>query len=258
MDENYQDVDFKDAKDSDKNIRGKILYYSTSQIATLLGASDSKIRYYTTVFDDILKIEISNKQRQYVDKDIEKLKFIIELKSQGMTIRQIQEYCQEVSFDATTGVKIEEKNPLSIQTLAHALLEEQNNQMIQFKEDITIAITKQFTNQLEILRKDNIELKEQIIEQVALTVDSVVADKLTGVIETQQEIKDLHQKNQEDLKEFVAVTIDNMEQEVSRKLIEREDKLKQSMAIRKEEEEKKPIQAESEKKKNWWERLIGK
>ena len=252
MDENYQDVEFKDAKDNDKHIRGEILYFSTSQVATSLGVNDSKIRYYTTVFDELLNIQISNKQRQYTNKDIQKLKFIIELKNSGMTVKQIQEYTQEVSFDESTGIQIKESNPLSIQTLSKALMDEQHKQMTEFKKDMMEVMSIQLTNQLEALKLNNEDIKNKIIEQVSTTVDEIMDSKLTGVIETQREIKELHHKNQEDLKDFVAETIDNMEKEVSRKLIERENKLKQSM------EEKKLVQVEIQEKKNWWSRFLGK
>ena len=254
MDEKYQDVEFEDTTDSDKHIRGKILYFSTSQVSQALNVADSKIRYYTSVFSELLDIKISNKQRQYTDKDIEKLKFIIELKDSGMTIRQIQEYCQEVSFDEHSGIQVKETNPLSIQTMSKALLEEQHKQMAEFKEEMLKVMSVQLTNQLEALKLNNEDIKNKIIEQVSVTVDEVMNSKLTGVIETQREIKELHHKNQEDLKEFVAITIDNMEQEVSRKLIEREDNLKHNMELRKVEQEL----IESRKTKSWWNRLTNK
>ena len=60
--------------------RGDILNYSISQVATLLDEEDSNIRYYTNVFDNILKIEISDKELRYTNRDIDKLEFLINLK----------------------------------------------------------------------------------------------------------------------------------------------------------------------------------
>lgn len=176
--DNIQDADFKEVTEEQKTIRGKRLYLSTSQVATLLEEPDSKIRYYSNVFDDILKIEISNKQRRYTEQDIEKLKFIIDLKSQGMTIKQILQYCDEVSFEEGTGVTIKESNPLSIQAMATELMEEQHKQMLEFKEEIINLISKQLENQANIIKSNNETLKENIIEQVAITVDDVISEKL--------------------------------------------------------------------------------
>lgn len=132
--QNVQDVDYEEA--SDKVIRGQALYYSTNQVAKVLGISDSKVRYYTMVFADILNIEFHNKQRRFTQTDINKLKFLVELKNEGMTIKQIQEYCQEVDFEKGGEVTIKENNPLSIQTLAKALLEQQQIALNEFREDL--------------------------------------------------------------------------------------------------------------------------
>jgi DNA-binding transcriptional MerR regulator len=105
---------YDNESNKEKNIRGKALYFGTSQVADILNIPDSKVRYYTNVFDDILHIEISNKQRRYTQSDIDKMKFMIELKEEGMTIKQIQEYCQEVDFEDSKEIQIKENNPLSI------------------------------------------------------------------------------------------------------------------------------------------------
>ena len=47
--------------------RSGILSYSINQVAALLGESDSKIRYYTNIFDNLLKIQVSNKELIYTD-----------------------------------------------------------------------------------------------------------------------------------------------------------------------------------------------
>jgi DNA-binding transcriptional MerR regulator len=198
--DNIQDTDFEEVTDEQKTIRGKRLYLSTSQVATLLGEPDSKIRYYSNVFDDILKIEISNKQRRYTDQDIDKLRFIIDLKSQGMTIKQILQYCDEVSFEEGTGITIKESNPLSIQAMATELMEEQHKQMLEFKGEIINLISEQLENQTNIIKANNEILKENIIEQVAITVDDVISEKLnTSLSEFKGYIdkKELEAKNRD-------------------------------------------------------------
>jgi len=188
--DDIQDVEYEEIKNSgnmkEKNIRGKALYYSTSQVANVLGITDSKVRYYSVVFDDILNIEVSNKQRRYTDEDIKKMKFLVELKNDGMTIKQIQEYCQDVDFDNDGEIIIKENNPLSIQTLAKALLEEQTKQLNLFKDEIIESISLRLAEQMQNIKDNNISFKEELLEQVALTVDEVVEEKLTINLDEQE------------------------------------------------------------------------
>jgi DNA-binding transcriptional MerR regulator len=265
MSNDFQDVDFENIETSQNSIRGKALYYSTSQVASILDTSDSKIRYYTSVFEDILHIEISNKQRRYVNEDIEKLKFIIELKNQGMTIKQIQEYCMEVDFDMNNGIQIKESNPLSIQTLAQALMEEQSKQLDEFKTDVISLISNQINIQ-------NNNLKDELVEKVSLTVDSVVEEKLNNTINqiesNQSELKNhiteaisdtLNKTLNEKLSE-VATTItseiksqiDERELEYQRKDLNQIDQLRNGMETMK----KKMEEQEKENSKGFFEKLF--
>lgn len=173
--EDYQDVEYTE----EQTIRGEVLYYSTGQVAKILDIPDSKVRYYTTAFDDILHIEIINKQRKFTKADIDKMKFILELKNEGMSIKQIQEYCQEVDFDSENGIQIKESNPLSIQTLAKALLEEQERQLNIFKDDMSLKIQSIMDNVVEMNVQNNEKLKEDIVT----TVDEVVSDRLDAKLD---------------------------------------------------------------------------
>lgn len=169
------DVDYDEV--TEKNIRGRALFYSTSQVATILDVADSKVRYYTKVFDDLLHIEISNKQRRYTDDDIEKLKFLVSLKEDGLTIKQIQEYCEEIDWDDNKGIQIKEDNPLHIQTVAKALAEEQSKLMESFKSDLLRTLKENMQNQYSMIENFGVNLKNEIKEEVALTVDDVVSEK---------------------------------------------------------------------------------
>lgn len=173
-DENIKDVEFEDVSQQEKTIRGSVLYYSTSQVAQILGIPDSTVRYYTKVFDDILHIEISNKQRRYKNSDIEKLKFIVQLKEEGLTIKQIEEYCSEVSFQEGNGVQIKESNPLSIQALTKAIMDHQEKQIKAMEERIMNRINDSILNQSTITSK----AMEDIKEEICTTVDEIVSEKL--------------------------------------------------------------------------------
>ena len=249
MDDNFEDVEYEEVP---RTIRGKMLFYTNAQVSELLGIAPSKLSYYRDTFKNILKIRISNKHHRYTERDIEKLRFMLELKEKGMTMKQIGEYCSEVSFEEDKGVQIKETNPLSIKTLAEALMNEQQKQLKIFSEENhkqLLEFKENFKREvIDAITYNNNNLQEIMLEHVSTTIDEVMDNKLTGVIENQREIKELHQHNQHDLKEYIAVTIDNMEQEVTRKLVEREDVLKANM------EERKLFQ----KKKSWWDIITRK
>lgn len=220
------------SKVSDENskvIRGKALYYSTSQVANILNQSDSKIRYYTNVFDEILNIEISNKQRRYTEADIDKMRFLIELKDEGMTIKQIQEYCQQVDFENSKEIQIKENNPLSIQSLAKALLEEQSKLMLEMKNELIkchMDMMEDLNNRLDI-RDDRLK------EDISITVDNVISDRLDNF-------------NSNINNKFESI---EKELSVTKQMNEKIDHLREAMKERKEENEE-------IKNKSFWSKLF--
>lgn len=181
-DVDYEEISNSEEKNNEKNIRGKILYYSTTQVATLLGEKDSKIRYYTKFFEDILNIETSNAQKQYTEEDINKLRYIIELKNEGMTLKQIKEFCQDVDFNEGKAI-VKESNPLSIKALAQALMEEQTKQIEIMKQDI-LSELKGFIEQQSSMQEVALD---KIKEDICISVDDSVSEKLNNTIE---ELKD--------------------------------------------------------------------
>lgn len=218
-----------DNNDNNGNIiRGKVLYYSTSQVASALNQSDSKIRYYTNVFDDILHIEISNKQRRYTDDDINKLKFIIELKDEGMTIKQIQEYCQQVDFDNSKEIQIKENNPLSIQTMAKALLEQQSILIEEMKQDLI----KQQYEIMDKLQSEIILNQNNFKNDVIITIDENINNKMDKITEN------------------ILNKFDSLEKELSvtKDMNEKLDIMRESMENRKEKTETKSL----------WKRIFNK
>jgi DNA-binding transcriptional MerR regulator len=200
----------------DKHIRGKALYYSTSQVANLLGESDSKIRYYSNVFQDIICVEMVNKQRRYTEDDIEKLRFIVSLKEEGMTIKQIQEYCQDIDFKETKeGVQIKDPNPLKIKALVMQLMEEQMKQMELFEGRIMDKVRAELKNSNEEVRQNVEKVSEKIRQEVAITVDEIISEKQMLFTDTVSGlITDLKNDNEE-IKEFIRTTtrVEKKEQE---------------------------------------------
>ncbi|WP_297420340.1 MerR family transcriptional regulator [Clostridium sp.] len=158
--------------------RGDILYYSISQVAALLDEDERNILYYTNVFDNILKIEISDKKLRYTTRDIDKLEFLINLKNKGMTIKEIQSYCKELPLNIEDLVNIKENNSISISEIISTILESENEKYDNLKEYLTTkihennelsvekivdALMQEQTKQLNILRENILdEIKEYI------------------------------------------------------------------------------------------------
>lgn len=188
--DNFNNFEFEEGSyTEDKEINGlNNLYYNTSQVAQILGIPDSKVRYYTKVFDDILKVEIINKQRKYKQADIDKLRYMCELKNEGMSIKQIEQFCREVDFNKGE-VVVKESNPLSIQALAQAMVVEQ----IKLIDDMKLEILSELkTFMLEMSQNQTSDF-EKIKEDLCTTIDESVNEKLedlnSGVKEIKEQVK---------------------------------------------------------------------
>lgn len=213
--EDIKDVDFTDIQD-DKIIRGEVLYFSTGQVATMLGESDSKIRFYTKTFEDILHIEVSNKQRRYKKSDIDKLKYLIELKNEKkLTIKQIQEFCKDAKYDGENGLQAVESNPLSIQTLSKALMDEQLKQFQLLKEELSQKIETQIIDITKLHLEHNANLKNDMVEEMAITINECIEEHLKSeftdtnntISELQETIKNQSEKLEEVSEYFRVATI---------------------------------------------------
>lgn len=181
----------------DTQINGEPLYYSPTQVADILGVNYSKVIYYSKYFSDLLDIELSNRNRRYKKSDIEKLKFLLELAQDGLTLKQIKEYCAEkVPENITKDVAIS-NNPLQIQVLVKAMSEEL---------DILIE------NKLSRYLRENKDIMEESVgfmqEQVALTMekkieelDKIVNDKLKN--EIIKEMQDVVTKSNQEVKSYL-------------------------------------------------------
>lgn len=214
-----------------KNIRGKALYFGTSQVADMLGISDSRVRYYTNVFKDILHIEISNKQRRYTQADIDKMKFMIELKEEGMTLKQIQEFCQEVDFQDSKEIQIKESNPLSIQAIAKALLEQQSILINEMKQDIIESVVNEVTKTLNNQNNQFNEMKDSLSKEIAITVEDAVEKQMkesseiikSGIKSNIDDIsKNIVEENKKMANEFKYITLEEIktrEQEKNKGLL---------------------------------------
>ena len=194
---NMDFIDVEDYEEQDKSIRSGVIYYSTGQVGKFLGENPSKIKYYCNFFNDLLASEKVNDRWQIKEEDIDRLKFIIELKNKGMKLKQIRDYCSKVDFDENNKPVVKEDNPLSVQVLAQALLKQQeeliSRQNAEFKNQIKIMkseIIDEFKSYLATQSQNNIDGFEVLKEDIGQMVGEVVDMKLDNVTNSINEIKE--------------------------------------------------------------------
>lgn len=173
MDSYYKYINVQRGDIMKNNKRGDILYYSISQVANLLDQEDSIIRYYTNVFDNILKIEISNKELRYTNNDIDKLEFLINLKNKGMTIKEIQKYCEALPLDIEELVEIKQKDSLPIEDVIARIVESESKEINTLKEYLDDKIKK---NHEESVQKIIKSIKEEQHNQLTLFKDEILTE----------------------------------------------------------------------------------
>lgn len=132
------------------NRRGNIPYYTMSQVASLLNEDDSSIRYYTNLFDDILNIEIVNKEFRYTSSDVDNLDFLINLNNKGMTIKEIQEYCKELPLSKEEMMTHKSSN-VSVNDIISVLMAEQTKNFNELKNSFFSEIERNVSESINNL-----------------------------------------------------------------------------------------------------------
>lgn len=198
-------IDVESYEDDEKIVMDGKIYYTTGQMAKILGEPDSTVKYYCNFFSEILKIKKVNDRWQFKESDIEKFRYIIKLRNSGMKLRQIKEYCNNIEFDENQNQAIvKEDNPLSIQAVAQALLQQQEMLMQKQREELklymenikseivenTLTELKAYLDHKSEVDLDGLEvLKEDIVDSVSEKLSSVT-NSIDSVTSSIEEIKD--------------------------------------------------------------------
>lgn len=172
----FEEVNNENNKDKEMPI-SELTYYTTRQVAQIIDEPDSTVRYWSKTFNEHLEITYSNKNRAFTKQDISRLLQIKNLKEKGMTLKQIDEYFLQNGFETEDG-GLDPKNPLAIETFMATLTEEMNTKMKNFQKAITkeIMATMLETQEKMLLAQEN--TYEKFKEQIALTIDEAITDKL--------------------------------------------------------------------------------
>ncbi|GFP75579.1 helix-turn-helix domain-containing protein [Clostridium fungisolvens] len=172
--------------------RGEILYYSIDQVADLLKEDISNIKYYTNIFDDLLKIEIVHKELRYTNKDVDKLELLIKLKNRGMTLKEIEDYYSKLPLDETE-VEYSESNLLSVEDLIVSIKQEQQIQLDNFKTEFIKDIQNANSLILQNITSSIIEAQNKSLNEFKQTLQTQIEQYLHSKLEDFNEInKGLH------------------------------------------------------------------
>jgi len=221
------------------------IYISAPQLAQKINDTDIRVRSWaeSNVFGDLIGTEKVNGRKRYKESEIYKFAFVKELCDKNFTHKQIRIYISKNGFKYAEydGGLVDTKDPLGFQALASALSLEVSAKLHEFSKELLTSVANQLSEHLTIQQRMNIETKAELES----AVDEIMNEKIT-IIEAKQ--KEQLQSQMEEFKSY----IDNKEEEAKFRDVEQLDKLKQSM------ENKKLVQAESNKSKSLWSRIIGK
>lgn len=184
------DVEFEEDT-STRYINGKPIYWNTSQVAEQLGIESSAVRYYCDCFSDFIKVKRSGRNRKFTDKNIEQLRFIKKLlKEDNLTIGQAKEFLTVKDSDVMQH-KIEKEEPLPTTVLANMI----GNQISQQLDDMKIQIVEDLIQKMSINFQYQNEIQQQIKEDlknyIAITIDEKLDTSLQEIkscLESQEQL----------------------------------------------------------------------
>jgi len=117
--------------------------------------------------------------RKYTKTDIENLLFIQKLLRQDhLTIKQVEEYCMEKGFNSESGL-VDSSNPLAVQTFISAMTVEFDKRVTEMQN----SIIKQQQEMIDKLQQTIIDNNESLKQELSLTVDEVVTEKMNDFSE---------------------------------------------------------------------------
>jgi DNA-binding transcriptional MerR regulator len=194
--------------------RGEILYYSIGQVADLLNENIGNIKYYTNVFDDLLKIEIVDKELRYTNNDVDKLEFLIRLKNRGMTLKEIQDYYNKLPLNDTE-VQHQESNLLSVEELIDSIKEEQQIQFNNFKVQLLNDTRNANSLYLQNITSTIIEAQNKSLNEFKQDLFIEIKEYLNSKFDDINEInRNLHNNLIANTTEFMSEKIDSKNEEL--------------------------------------------
>lgn len=205
--EDTQNINFK----IQNKKRGEILYYSIDQVADLLNENINNIRYYTNIFDDLLKIEIIDKDLRYSNNDVDKLDFLITLKNKGMSLKEIKSYYNKLPLESTE-IEPYESNLLSVKELIDSIKEEQQIQFDNFKVQLIADIKNANSLYLQDLSSAIIKTQNKVLDEFKQDLSKKIEEYIGSKFDNVN--KNLHNKVLDGTTKYISEKIDSKSNEL--------------------------------------------
>lgn len=250
---------------STRQINGKPMYYTTSQVASQIDETDSTVRYYCLKFKDVLHIETKGTHRRFTEENIEQLKYIKKLlKEDNMTIKQATEFLSEKD-PAEIERRVGNSDPIAVQAIASAI-------SLQVKDVIKEALSEFEANQeremienFRLFAGAVLESQEKELGKIIDKIDSSTEERIKSVeeifknfktgIKESNELQDKRvMENQERLEKEIRELKQQLEDSKEEDRRKAEERDRQLTELLKQSLENK----ESESKKGFFSRMFGK
>lgn len=172
MVEKYIDVEFQELDDS--------IYYTAVQVAEILGETDSTIRSWCkdSALGEVLNIKKVNGRNKFTKNDIEKLRFVKELRDRNYSISQTREYISRQGFkygEYDSGL-VDPRDPLGFEALSIKLAQKQNEELQQFKRDILFEMNEF----MHIIMQEQKKYLQGVTDELAMSLESKV-EKINNI-----------------------------------------------------------------------------
>lgn len=189
MEKDFTDVTFSSCDSdlsNDKSFARSPIYYSCKQVSSIIGETESTIRFWCKSFENILNIEVVNTQRKYKKCDIENLLFIKKLlREDNMSIKQVTDYFRKHGIERYEGV-INLEDPCEIKVIMRALEDKFDEKIEQMQHRILLKQQEMFETILESINQQQEKTTSEIIEKISqnnnIAIEHATSDFKTSLV----------------------------------------------------------------------------
>lgn len=232
MKEDNNNKDFIDVayrENSTNETKNEQMFYTCKQVSIRTGLSESTIRYYCKVFNDLLDVKVGLRN-EYTETTINNLLFIKQLTQEGMTLKQIKQYCAKNGFN-TDRTQLDTQNPLEVKVVMKAIMEEFNGRIEEINDNIDHNNNEFQTAIAKFLIEYTDELTKNVQNTVISSVESIMGDKVSEVLEDNKKLMESYTTLQNDIKTILdnqkAIKDENEQiHDLQKRLAERKENYK--------------------------------
>lgn len=155
---------YYEVTDAEIYINGEPKYYTTGQVAKILGENESTIRFWCDEFDHFLNIRRSGRNRQFTATDIKKLEYIrYLLRQENFTIKQVKEFLSTKEAALMQPIH-KEREQFIINALSQVIVSEIAQRFTTLEDNIVQKLLEEIKPHLALPSRS--EEKPEYIEEI--------------------------------------------------------------------------------------------